>query len=52
MRLLIDIKKILTKKALTIFATINYSGNANIVGLKLNKSVVLISGNPKAGIRK
>jgi len=46
-----NIKHILRKKGLTVFATINHSGNAKMVGMKLNESVMVVFGNPKAGTK-
>jgi len=46
-----NIKEILKKKGLTVFGTINHGGNAKMVGMKLNKSVMVIFGNPKAGTK-
>lgn len=43
------IKKIVTKKGLHVFAIINHSGNAKMVGMKLNKSKMIIFGNAKLG---
>jgi len=45
------IKKILNKKGLIVFATINHSGNAKAVGMKLSKSIMVVFGSPKAGTR-
>jgi len=44
-----NIKKIVEKKGLNVFAIINHSGNAKMVGMKLNKSIMIVFGNPKLG---
>ena len=44
-----NIKKIVKKKGLSVFATINHSGNAKMVDMKLNKSKMVIFGNPRLG---
>ena len=43
------IKNIVEKKGLHVFAVINHSGNAEAVGLKLNKSKMIVFGNAKLG---
>ena len=40
---------IVKKQGLTVFARINFSGDAEKVGLKMKPSQLLIFGNPKAG---
>ncbi|CAI6153015.1 MAG: hypothetical protein SPLUMA2_SPLUMAMAG2_00329 [uncultured Sulfurimonas sp.] len=44
-----NIKDIVTKKGLNVFALINHSGNAKMVNMKLNESKMVIFGNPKIG---
>lgn len=44
-----NLKQILRKKGLGIFAIINHQANAKMVGMKLEKSKMLIFGNPKMG---
>jgi len=44
-----NLKKIVKKKGLSVFATINHSGNAKAVHLKLNESKMLIFGNARLG---
>jgi len=44
-----NIKKIVKKKGLSVFATINHSGNAKMVNMKLNESKMVIFGNAKLG---
>ena len=44
-----NIKKIVTTKGLNVFAIINHSGNAKMVGMKLNDSKMVIFGNAKLG---
>ncbi len=44
-----NIKKIVKKKGLKVFATINHSGNAKMVNMKLNESKMVIFGNAKLG---
>jgi len=44
-----NIKKIVTKKGLNVFATINHRANAKMVDMKLNESIMIIFGNPKLG---
>ena len=44
-----NLKQILSKKGLTIFATINHAANAKKVDMKLEKSQMVIFGNPKMG---
>jgi uncharacterized protein (DUF302 family) len=39
----------ITSRGLTIFAKIDFSGDAERVGLKMNPTRLLIFGNPKAG---
>ena len=39
----------ITSKGLTIFARIDFSGDAAKAGLKMNPTLLLIFGNPKAG---
>jgi len=43
------IRNIVEKKGLNVFAIINHSGNAKMVGMKLEKSIMVIFGNPKLG---
>ena len=43
------LKKVLTKKGMTIFEHVNHSAGAKKVGKKLRPTEVLIFGNPKAG---
>ena len=44
-----NIKSIVSKKGLHVFATINHSGNAKMVDMKLNESKMVIFGNAKLG---
>jgi len=44
-----NIKNIVSKKGLHVFAVINHSGNAKAVGMKLNESKMVIFGNAKLG---
>ena len=44
-----NLKHIIRNKNLSIFATINHSGNAKMVNMKLNKSKMVIFGNAKLG---
>ena len=44
-----NLKKILKNKGLAIFATINHQGNATMVGMKLNKSKMVIFGKAELG---
>jgi uncharacterized protein (DUF302 family) len=43
------LEAVLKAKAISIFARIDHSGEANKVGLRLRPTEVLIFGNPKAG---
>jgi uncharacterized protein (DUF302 family) len=43
------LESIVKKQGLTVFARINFSGDAEKVGLKMRPSQLLIFGNPKAG---
>ena len=43
------IKNILTSKAVTLFAVIDHSGEAEKVGMKMPKTKVVIFGSPKGG---
>jgi len=45
----VNIKNIVAKKGLHVFATINHSGNAKMVNMKLNESKMVIFGNAKLG---
>lgn len=44
-----NIKRIVKKKNLRVFATINHKGNAKMVGMKLRPAKMVIFGNPKLG---
>ena len=44
-----NIKNIVSKKGLNVFAIINHSGNAKMVDMKLNESKMVIFGNAKLG---
>ena len=44
-----NLKQILRKKGLGIFATINHQANAKMVGMHLKESKMVIFGNPKMG---
>jgi len=44
-----NIKSIVSKKGLNVFAIINHSGNAKMVDMKLNESKMVIFGNAKLG---
>ena len=44
-----NIKNLVKEKGLSIFATINHSGNAKMVDMKLNESKMVIFGNAKLG---
>ncbi len=46
-----NIYDVVESKNLNIFAKINHSGNAKMVGMKLNKSIMVIFGNPKLGTK-
>lgn len=46
-----NIKNIVTKKGLSVFAIINHQGNAKMVDMKLNESKMVVFGNPKLGTR-
>ena len=50
-RTIANIKQIVKGKGLGVFAIINHSGNAKAVGMKLNKSKMIIFGNPKMGTK-
>lgn len=43
------VKAILQTKGVTLFALIDYSGEAEKVGLKMRPTKLLIFGSPKAG---
>jgi len=43
------LESIVKKQGLTVFARIDFSGDAEKVGLKMRPSQLLIFGNPKAG---
>ena len=43
------LKSTVASHGLTIFATINFSEDAELAGLKMNPTRLLIFGNPKAG---
>jgi uncharacterized protein (DUF302 family) len=43
------LESVITSRGLTIFAKIDFSGDAERVGLKMNPTLLLIFGNPKAG---
>ena len=44
-----NLKHIIRNEGLGIFATINHSGNATMVDMKLNESKMVIFGNPRLG---
>lgn len=44
-----NIKNIVSRKGLSVFAIINHSGNAKMVDMKLNESKMVIFGNAKLG---
>ncbi len=44
-----NIKNIVSKKGLHVFAVINHSGNAKMVNMKLNESKMIVFGNAKLG---
>ena len=44
-----NLKQILKSKGISIFATINHSGNAKMVDMKLNESKMIVFGNPRLG---
>lgn len=44
-----NIKDIVAKKGLSVFAMINHSSNAKTVDMKLNESKMVIFGNPRLG---
>ena len=44
-----NIKDLVEKKRLNVFAIINHSGNAKMVDMKLNESKMVIFGNAKLG---
>jgi uncharacterized protein (DUF302 family) len=43
------LEALVKKQGLTVFARIDFSGDAGKAGLKMNPSQLLIFGNPKAG---
>jgi len=43
------LKSVVVSHGLTVFATINFSDDAEHAGLKMNPTRLLIFGNPKAG---
>jgi uncharacterized protein (DUF302 family) len=43
------LKQLLQAKGITLFATIDHSGEAEKAGLKMNPTKLLIFGNPKGG---
>jgi len=43
------LQKAIQQKGFKLFATINHSQEAETAGLKLNPTIVLVLGNPKAG---
>jgi uncharacterized protein (DUF302 family) len=43
------LESVVKTRGLTVFARIDFSGDAEKVGLKMNPSQLLIFGNPKAG---
>jgi len=44
-----NLRQIVKSNGLHVFATINHSGNAEMVGMKLNESKMIIFGNAKLG---
>ena len=44
-----NLKNIVRKKGLSVFAVINHQGNAKMVDMKLNESKMVIFGNPQLG---
>ena len=44
-----NIKTIVKKKGLGVFAVINHKGNAKAVGMTMRETKVIIFGNPKLG---
>lgn len=46
-----NIKKIVEKKGLGVFAVVDHGANAEKVGMKLQKSKMIIFGNPKLGTK-
>jgi len=44
-----NIKTIVRKKGLSVFAIINHKGNAKAVGMTMRESKVIVFGNPKLG---
>ena len=44
-----NIKNVVTKNGLHVFAIINHSGNAKMVDMKLNESKMIVFGNAKLG---
>ncbi len=44
-----NIKTIVRKKGLNVFAIINHKGNAKAVGMTMRESKVIVFGNPKLG---
>ncbi|NEW60368.1 DUF302 domain-containing protein, partial [Sulfurovum sp. bin170] len=44
-----NIKTIVKKKGLGVFAIINHKGNAKAVGMNMRESKVIVFGNPKLG---
>ncbi|WP_428739753.1 DUF302 domain-containing protein [Sulfurimonas sp.] len=46
-----NIKSIVKKKGLSIFATINHDANAKAVGMELQEAKMVMFGNPKLGTK-
>lgn len=46
-----NIKKIVTKKGLSVFAVINHRANAKKVSMKMREAKLIIFGNPKMGTK-
>ena len=44
-----NIKDVVSKNNLSVFAIINHSGNAKMVDMKLNEAKMVIFGNPRLG---
>jgi len=44
-----NLKEVVAKKGLNVFAVINHHGNAKMVDMKLNESKMVVFGNPKLG---
>ncbi|MBU1989276.1 DUF302 domain-containing protein [bacterium] len=46
-----NIKEIVTKEGMGVFAIINHHGNAGMVGMEMREAKLIIFGNPKMGTK-